>query len=156
MTTHTHAESARIATRLLSEEDPEFQIAPMIDILLILLVFFMSISSTDLLGRLEGLTLPVAKDAPMNFRSPGQMVINVLWGEESHTGLFEVDDEKFENGAHLLPKLQSAVSSNPRMRVLIRADHKVRYEFLKQIMVVAEKVGVKDVTFSVVDKDETR
>jgi len=32
------------------EEDPEFQIAPMIDILLVvLLVFFMSISSTEVL-----------------------------------------------------------------------------------------------------------
>src|SRR5437016_5129629 len=32
-----------------AEEEPEFQIAPMIDILLVLLVFFMSISSTEVL-----------------------------------------------------------------------------------------------------------
>ena len=39
--------------------EPEFQIAPMIDILLVLLVFFMSISSTEVLQKTEGITLPV-------------------------------------------------------------------------------------------------
>jgi biopolymer transport protein ExbD len=42
---------AKKATREMAEEDPEFQIAPMIDILLVLLVFFMSISSTQVLQR---------------------------------------------------------------------------------------------------------
>ena len=44
------------------EEDPEFQIAPMIDILLVLLVFFMSISSTEVLQSNRDIQLPVAAD----------------------------------------------------------------------------------------------
>jgi biopolymer transport protein ExbD len=42
------------------EADPEFQIAPMIDILLVLLVFFMSISSTEVLQSNKDIRLPVA------------------------------------------------------------------------------------------------
>ena len=38
---------------------------------------------------------------------------------------------------------------------LIRADRNVRYEFLKQVMIVAGKAGVGKVTFSVVDQDPT-
>ena len=60
---HGHAGKSKAATRLPPEEDPEFQIAPMIDILLVLLVFFMSISSTEVLQKTEGINLPVAKDA---------------------------------------------------------------------------------------------
>ena len=45
------------------EVDPEFQIAPMIDILLVLLVFFMSISSTEVLQSNQDVNLPVARDA---------------------------------------------------------------------------------------------
>lgn len=44
------------------EAEPEFQIAPMIDILLVLLVFFMTISTTEVLQRTSNIILPVAKD----------------------------------------------------------------------------------------------
>ena len=62
------------------EEDPEFQIAPMIDILLVLLVFFMSISSTQVLQTNEAVKLAVAKEA----KDPpstvdGRVTVNVLW-----------------------------------------------------------------------------
>jgi len=40
MSKPSHAKASRAQTRLAPEEDPEFQIAPMIDILLVLLVFF--------------------------------------------------------------------------------------------------------------------
>ena len=46
-----------------ADPDPEFQIAPMIDILLVLLVFFMSISSTEVLQSNKDIRLAVAKDA---------------------------------------------------------------------------------------------
>ena len=44
MSNATSASKKRASTRLVPEEDPEFQIAPMIDILLVLLVFFISIA----------------------------------------------------------------------------------------------------------------
>ena len=59
-----HSSAAkRAALRQIPEEDPEFQIAPMIDILLVLLVFFMSISSTEVLQTNDKVKLPIAKDA---------------------------------------------------------------------------------------------
>ena len=48
------------AVREMPEEDPDFQIAPMIDVLLVLLVFFMSISSTEVLQSTKNIELPVA------------------------------------------------------------------------------------------------
>ena len=44
---HQHGKKKR--RKVDPETDPEFQIAPMIDILLVLLVFFMSISTTEVL-----------------------------------------------------------------------------------------------------------
>ena len=56
------------------EEDPEFQIAPMIDILLVLLVFFMSISSTEVLQSNRDIQLPVAADGKSASKNnPGQV-----------------------------------------------------------------------------------
>lgn len=45
------------------EGDPEFQIAPMIDALLVLLIFFMSIASTAVNRYDPSIKLPVAADA---------------------------------------------------------------------------------------------
>ena len=59
----SNSATKKAAMRAAPEEDPEFQIAPMIDILLVLLVFFMSISSTEVLQTNEAVKLPVAKDS---------------------------------------------------------------------------------------------
>ncbi len=150
----SHAKKSRSETRLPPEEDPEFQIAPMIDILLVLLVFFMSISSTEVLQKTEGINLPVAKDAkPADKNTKGQTIINVLWSELNNNGTIEIDKAKFAQADATIPILQKGVQANPKMRIVIRADKKVRYEFLKQVMIAAGKAGVGNVTFSVVDKD---
>ena len=43
--------------------EPEFQIAPMIDVLLVLLVFFMSITSAEVLKVDKNIRLPVSPNA---------------------------------------------------------------------------------------------
>jgi biopolymer transport protein ExbD len=148
------ASKARSQTRLPPEEDPEFQIAPMIDILLVLLVFFMSISSTEVLQVSKGVTLPVAKDAkPADKNTKGQTIINVMWATINNAGSIEIDNKQFAQADQMLGILQANAKANPAMRIVIRADRNVRYEYLKQVMMTAGKAGVGKVTFSVVDKD---
>lgn len=136
------------------EEDPEFQIAPMIDILLVLLVFFMAISSTEVLQVNQHVTLPIAKDAkPADKNTKGQTIVNVMWNQINNAGSLEVDNVSFATPNQMTGLLQSKAQTNPNMRILIRADRNVRYEFLKQVMITAGQAGVGKVTFSVVDKD---
>lgn len=150
----SHAKTQRAQTRLPPEEDPEFQIAPMIDILLVLLVFFMSISSTEVLQVNKDVTLPVAKDAKDAEKgTKGQTIVNVMWAVINNAGSVEVDDKKFATPDQMLGHLQTKAQANPEMRILIRADKNVRYDYLKQVMIAAGKAGVGKVTFSVVDKD---
>jgi biopolymer transport protein ExbD len=151
----SHAKKSRSETRLPPEEDPEFQIAPMIDILLVLLVFFMSISSTEVLQKTEGVNLPVAKDAKPAAKDTqdGQTIINVMWSEINNNGSLLMDGTTYAQADLLAGPLANKVKGSPKMRVLIRADKKVKYEFLKQVMITSGKAGVGNVTFSVVDKD---
>jgi biopolymer transport protein ExbD len=150
----SHAKTQRSQTRLPPEEDPEFQIAPMIDILLVLLVFFMSISSTEVLQVSKDVTLPVAKDAkPAEKDTKGQTIVNVMWATINNAGSVEVDNQKYQQPEQMLNHLQTKAQANPAMRILIRADRNVRYDYLKQVMITAGTAGVGKVTFSVVDKD---
>jgi biopolymer transport protein ExbD len=136
------------------EEDPEFQIAPMIDILLVLLVFFMSISSTEVLQSNREIQLPVAADGKSASKNnPGQVIINVTWVEINNSGMIEVNDRKYGSGAEIVGILQRAITANPLARVLIRADKAVRYEFMRTLLKAVGDAGVSNVTFSVVDKE---
>jgi biopolymer transport protein ExbD len=135
------------------EPDPEFQIAPMIDILLVLLVFFMSISSTEVLQSNKEINLPIAKEAKAAKDNPGQVIINVTYTAMSDMTAIEVDQKDYAMPAEIVPILQSKVSTNPLIRVLIRADREVRYDYVRKILEAVGQSGVGNVTFSVVDKD---
>jgi len=135
------------------EEDPEFQIAPMIDILLVLLVFFMSISTTDALQSNKEVNLPVAKDAkPPDKGAGNQVVLNVTWQPVSGSSNIEVDSAIL-SPADLVPMLRNRLVAVPQTRVLVRADRNVRYEYLRQILKSVGDSGVSNITFSVVDKE---
>jgi biopolymer transport protein ExbD len=158
MSRATKSSKNRAQTRLTPEEDPEFQIAPMIDILLVLLVFFMSITSTEVLQVNDEVRLPVAKDGkdPSNVKE-GQVIINVIWSmlgsSSGGSGTFDIDGKRFSQASELTPILESKVATTPDVRVLIRADKEVRYDFLKALLRTVGAAKVSNVTFSVVDKE---
>jgi biopolymer transport protein ExbD len=137
------------------EVDPEFQIAPMIDILLVLLVFFMSISSTEVLQQNQNVELPVAKEAKDTpAKVPSQTIINVLYNPINDATVVEVDERQMAP-QDLIPILKTK-AVNPQYRVLIRADKQVRYEFIRSLLESIGQSGVNNVTFSVVDKDQPK
>ena len=125
----------------------------MIDILLVLLVFFMSISSTEVLASNKTVNLAVAKDGKQPGKNPGQVIVNVTWSLINNMGTVEVNNKLFNSPDNLVPMLQSSLLKTPQTRVLIRADRAVRYEYLRQILKAVGDSGITNVTFSVVDKD---
>jgi biopolymer transport protein ExbD len=151
----SRAQKARAATRVLPEEDPEFQIAPMIDILLVLLVFFMSIATEQVLQVNKEVVLPVAKDAKElapDEKKKSELLVNLLWLDLGNTGSIVVDDKPVEPGA-LQEMIRKKKEINPDLRVIIRADKRAKYAYVRSIMVAIGAAGVPNVTFSAVDKE---
>lgn len=141
------------AVREMPEEDPEFQIAPMIDVLLVLLVFFMSISSTEVLQSNQDITLPVAASAAEKATGvTGQVTINVAWSA-LEAGSIEVSGHNYPTPADLTPMLADRYKANEKTRVLIRADKRTQYSFLRGVMLAVGNAKISNVTFSAVDKE---
>src|SRR5882672_9401152 len=93
MTQHKKLQASKAATRTLPEEDPEFQIAPMIDILLVLLVFFMTIATDQVMQVNQEVILPIAKEAEQPSKTDvSNVYVNVLWNLDG-TGKIEVDSK---------------------------------------------------------------
>lgn len=153
MSEEAHRRGKKKVRKADPEADPEFQIAPMIDILLVLLVFFMSITSTEVLQSNTDVDLPVAKEAkdPKPIKG-GQMIVNILFNPINNATTFEVD-ERNPSMNEIASMLAAKVNINPEFRVLVRADKQVKYEAIRSLLEAVGRAGVGNVTFSVVDKD---
>lgn len=142
----------KAAVREMPEEDPDFQIAPMIDVLLVLLVFFMSISSTEVLQSTKNIELPVAADGTSAKKNKGQVIVNIAWMTSADAGVITVDERDYATPGDLTPMLKQRSATNPGLRVLVRADKQTRWDFTRGVVLAVGQAGIGNVTFSVVDK----
>jgi biopolymer transport protein ExbD len=152
MAHQSRAQKAKAATRMTPEEEPEFQIAPMIDILLVLLIFFMSIATDQVLQVNKDVVLPVAKDGQVPEEGTrSELMVNITWSDIGQAGNIIVDDKPIEMLA-LTSRIQT-MAKNEDFRVVIRADKNTRYAYTKEVMRAVGAGGVGKITFSVVDKE---
>lgn len=131
--------------------EPEFQIAPMIDVLLVLLIFFMSITSAQVLSIDKDIVLPVAEDAKKKEKNVmNEAALNVRWKNGKATILFE--NAAYDNVEPLVEKLKGRKESNPKYRVVIRGDKGLPAIEVQRVMSVVAQSGIDDISFSALNK----
>jgi len=71
----------------------------------------------------------------------------------NNVSTINVNDQDI-TAAQLTEQLKRKVILNPGLRVLIRADKQVRYEFMRSLLEAIGASNIGKITFSVVDKEE--
>jgi biopolymer transport protein ExbD len=130
-----------------ADGEPEFQIAPMIDVLLVLLIFFMSIATTAVSRYDPGIELPIAPDANKKEDSEGELVFNVAWKPQTQTAVTTYE-ENAVNLDDVVNNLIAHKKANPKVRVLIRSDALTPVRYISAVVETAAKAGISDVTFA--------
>ncbi|MBX7157038.1 MAG: biopolymer transporter ExbD [Verrucomicrobiae bacterium] len=145
------------------ETDLEFQITPMIDLLLVLLIFFMAITTTKILRNDTSLQLPhiTTKQSQVENEQMGQCVINIAWREKEEELTFSID----QIPARTLPELNAILNQNYRAfqkvhpeksyEIVIRAEEKLPYHFLQNILQLCQKSGFRQITFAAIPQPTT-
>ena len=132
--------------------EPEFQIAPMDDVLLVLLIFFMCITSAEVLKVDKDIKIPVATHAKKRDpeMSKHEIAVNVRWdGSKSY---LKVDDKLYPNIADLIPYLQEKVKKDPQVRAVVRGDEKLPAIEIQKVMNLVGEGGISDISFAASNK----
>ena len=134
--------------------EPEFQIAPMIDVLLVLLIFFMSITTAEILKVDKNIVLPISpnatkRDAKMTRH---EIAINVRWDPEKAKAFLKVDDRDYPNISELIPVLQKRGKDDPLARAVIRGDRALPAIEIQRVMNLVGEGGISDISFAASNK----
>jgi biopolymer transport protein ExbD len=137
----------------LESGEPEFQIAPMIDCLLVLLIFFMSITTAEVLQIDADIQLPVASDAKKKEKSKGQEgALNLKWDVAKQKGVFNFQGTNFEDTNELVDKLRKTRETFPDYRIIIRGDQRLPAVEIQRAMSVLGSAGFDTITFSTLNQ----
>ena len=119
----------------------------MIDVLLVLLIFFMSIATTAVSRYDPSIELPVAPDANKKDDSEGELVFNVAWKGDPKVAVTTFE-ERTVNLDDVVPSLIARKKANPKVRVLVRSDALTPVRYISAVVEAAAKAGISDVTFA--------
>lgn len=134
--------------------EPEFQIAPMIDVLLVLLIFFMSITTAEILKVDKNIVLPVSpnaekRDAKM---SKHEIAVNVRWDAQASKAFLKVEDRDYPNPEELVPLFKERLKADPMLRAVIRGDRLLPAIEIQRVMNLVGEGGLSDISFSASNK----
>lgn len=111
----------------------EINVTPFVDVMLVLLIIFMITAPMMTMGM--NVELPRV-EAPPLAAPEEQLVLSV-----TEAGEYYINEHAF-TFAELEPKLAAIVRNNPDQAVFLKADGKVPYEKVAELMAVCTKAGV--------------
>ena len=143
--------------RVDQDGDPEFQVAPMVDVLLVLMLFFMAITSTEVLKNDKKVQLPEADKAKPNDQDPSRMkhaiTVNVEWNANNQSATYVLDDLSSATPDGVTGAIAAKMKADAQGFVVIRADRDVEYSSVSDLMAACGNAGVGSVAFSVIQNN---
>lgn len=138
-----------------ADEDLELDMSPMIDMVFLLLIFF--IVASQIIDEKPEVTIPDAAYGKVSENQVGRLMITVQKQEPAD----ETNDEvHFYIGSNKQPvdleivkqTIEAELSMNEKLKVQIRADGRVSYEKNEMVTRACAEVGAQDLIYSVYEE----
>lgn len=123
------------------DEEIGFQMAPMIDCVFLLIIFFMS-AANQRQGEKIKIEVPEAAAAVVAKEQIGRGTITLTHEGDVFIGINRVTD------AQIAEMVGQGVRDNPNLRVFLRADKRVPYREVRRVMDQVAAAGVGDIIFA--------
>ncbi len=130
------------------DEQPGLNLTPMIDIVFLLIIFFMVGTKFSELERKIGLQIPAVANNGALSAEPEKKVVNVY-----RDGRVELENEEVSLD-ELTRRLNAARQQYPRIGVMVRGDADSRYQTVANVLSACSQAGIAKMAVAV--KLETR
>ncbi|MFC1510368.1 ExbD/TolR family protein [Candidatus Omnitrophota bacterium] len=121
---------------------PVIQMAPLIDIIFLTLIFFMTLSVYGQMESEINISVPKSKTSTEVVRSPGEIIINI-----TRDGAFIVNQKRLDvDGLEVMLKKVSNLF--PDQPVIIRADENTIHKHVVQVLDSCAMANIWDISFS--------
>jgi biopolymer transport protein ExbD len=117
----------------------DINVTPLVDVMLVLLIIF--IITIPVIVAQVHLTLPKATNLPTQTK-PENVTISVDQNGDLYWNI-----KKLGSRDDLVTELRALARQEPQPEVHIRGDANVRYMYVGQVLVTAQKIGIRKVAF---------
>lgn len=126
-----------------NQEEPEINLIPMIDVLLVVLIFLMVTTTYAKFSELQ-INLPQATGETAK-EKPAQIMVAV-----DAVGNYQVNDTaiNFSNISNLAQTLKQAAKGSPDTVIIINADAKATHQSVVNVMEAGREAGLTRITFA--------
>ena len=132
----------QIPVEKLFQNDAKFEMAPMIDMVFLLLVFFMCASHLSVVQNVE-LEIPTATKAVVPEDRSERFIVNITSDGTIYDGNEQVTLEQLKNN------IKISKAADPNIKLYLRADQETAHRHVKKVMNAVGEVGVDNFVFGV-------
>lgn len=147
--------------KVLSSDSPvmPLNLGPLIDIVSILLLYYIVCSTFETTRVSKEVILPFAQQGLKEEDTSGRFIVSLEWNEGLYEATYVANGIKMSGPAEMTALIiqSKKLQGNPKnFRVIIRADKRVPYEFTQQAMASVAEAEVGNVLFSTTEDTKTQ
>ncbi|MCX6992336.1 MAG: biopolymer transporter ExbD [Kiritimatiellaeota bacterium] len=133
-------------------------LGPMIDCVMLLLLYYINCSTIEVNRVSKDVVLPFAQQGLKEENTSGRFIVSMEWNEGLYEATYVANGVKMRDPREMTDFINRSkkLQGNPKdFRVVIRADRKIPYEFTQQAMAAVADADVANVLFSTVENKDT-
>ena len=130
----------------LPQGDEGFDLTPMIDVVFLLIVFFMTVASALTTNKLD-LNLAVAEESAIPKDIKDRFTVSVSDEGSFFFGIQELNEEELSD------RLAKVVATNTNIKIVLRAGRMAEHRHVNKVLTVCAQNGINDIIFATYQSD---
>lgn len=126
--------------------DEGFDLTPMIDVVFLLIVFFMTVASALTTNKLE-LNLAVAEESAIPKDIKDRFTVSVSDEGGFFFGVEELNEQQLSD------RLAKVVANNTNIKIVLRAGKMAEHQHVNKVLTVCAANGINDIIFATYQSD---
>lgn len=130
----------------LPQGDEGFDLTPMIDVVFLLIVFFMTVASALTTNKLD-LNLAVAEESAIPKEIKDRFTVSVSDDGRFYFGVQELSEQQ------LSERLAKVVDNNTNIKIVLRAGRMAEHQHVNKLLTLCAENGINDIIFATYQSD---